>query len=90
MPFLAGVDQTIIGRPRLLRTSVTFAHGDGVTCRTGDVKQAFLCGNPALDLACMLRARRTERLETLDTPDRLGVRYRESGIVDALDPCEET
>ncbi|MEV2273642.1 CGNR zinc finger domain-containing protein [Nonomuraea africana] len=53
------------------------------------MKHVFLCGNPALDLACTLRARRTERVETLDVPDRLDAWYLESGIVDAVTPCQE-
>ncbi|MFC4122990.1 CGNR zinc finger domain-containing protein [Nonomuraea zeae] len=54
------------------------------------MKHVFLCGNPALDLACTLRARRTAPFETLDAPDRLGAWYVESGLVDALAPCEES
>ncbi|MGW0199576.1 CGNR zinc finger domain-containing protein [Nonomuraea sp. NPDC003201] len=53
------------------------------------MKHVFLCGNPALDLACTLRARRTTRFETLDAPDRLDAWYLESGIVDAVSPCQE-
>ncbi|MBB5782891.1 CGNR zinc finger domain-containing protein [Nonomuraea jabiensis] len=53
------------------------------------MKHVFLCGNPALDLACTLRARRTARFETLDAPDRLDAWYLESGIVDAVSPCQE-
>ncbi|MBB5774005.1 CGNR zinc finger domain-containing protein [Nonomuraea jabiensis] len=53
------------------------------------MKHVFLCGNPALDLACTLRARRTDRFETLDTPDRLDTWYVESGIADILTPCGE-
>ncbi|GAA2419258.1 CGNR zinc finger domain-containing protein [Nonomuraea africana] len=44
----------------------------------------FLCGDPALDLACTLRARRTERVETLDAPGRLDAWFLESGVVDAI------
>lgn len=54
------------------------------------MKHVFTCGNPALDLACTLRARRTARYETLDTPDRLDAWYLESGIADAVSPCAET
>ncbi|MEV0233746.1 CGNR zinc finger domain-containing protein [Nonomuraea sp. NPDC050786] len=53
------------------------------------MKHVFLCGNPALDLACTLRARRTDRFETLDAPDRLDAWYVESGLVDAVSPCQE-
>lgn len=60
-----------------------------VTCQAGDVNHVFLCGNPALDLACTLRARRTARVETLDAPDRLDAWYVESGVVDVLSPCRE-
>lgn len=54
------------------------------------MKHVFICGNPALDLACTLRARRTARFETLDTPDRLDAWYLESGITDSVSPCAET
>ncbi|MET9341612.1 CGNR zinc finger domain-containing protein [Nonomuraea sp. NPDC003804] len=53
------------------------------------MKHVFLCGNPALDLACTLRARRTERVETLGVPGRLDAWYLESGIVDAVSPSRE-
>ncbi|WP_329457191.1 CGNR zinc finger domain-containing protein [Streptomyces sp. NBC_01497] len=45
----------------------------------------FVCGNPALDFAATLRARRTVRFEMFATPDRLTAWYLESGIVDAVD-----
>ncbi|MCK2220366.1 ABATE domain-containing protein [Actinomadura sp. ATCC 31491] len=53
------------------------------------MKHVFLCGNPALDLACTLRARRTERVETLDAPGRLDAWYVESAVADTLTPCGE-
>lgn len=31
----------------------------------------FVCGNPALDFAAVLRARRSVRFEMFATPDRL-------------------
>lgn len=60
-----------------------------VTGQTGDVRHVFLCGNPALDFACTLRARRTAPFETLDAPARLDAWYVESGIVDAVTACQE-
>ncbi|MET9502678.1 CGNR zinc finger domain-containing protein [Streptomyces sp. NPDC006622] len=52
---------------------------------------AFVCGNPALDLAATLRARRTLRCETLVSPERLDAWYLGAGIVDGLSPgCRET
>ncbi|MEV0588657.1 CGNR zinc finger domain-containing protein [Nonomuraea sp. NPDC050310] len=53
------------------------------------MKHVFLCGDPALDLACTLRARRTQRVETLDAPDRLDAWFLESGVVDAISPSGE-
>ncbi|USQ84181.1 ABATE domain-containing protein [Streptomyces phaeoluteigriseus] len=51
----------------------------------------FLCGNPALDLAATLRARRTLRFEMLTSPERLGAWYLAAGIVDGLSPgCRES
>ncbi|MGW7422982.1 CGNR zinc finger domain-containing protein [Streptomyces sp. NPDC054813] len=49
----------------------------------------FVCGNPALDFAATLRARRSVRFEMFVTPDRLNAWYVESGIVDAVSPGEE-
>ena len=45
-----------------------------------------MCGNPALDFAATLRARRSARFEMFVTPDRLNAWYVESGIVDAVSP----
>lgn len=47
----------------------------------------FVCGNPALDFAATLRARRTVRFEMFATPDRLNAWYVESGLVDAVSPA---
>lgn len=49
----------------------------------------FVCGNPALDFAATLRARRSLRFEMFTTPARLNAWYVESGIVDAVSPGEE-
>ncbi|MEV0381308.1 ABATE domain-containing protein [Nonomuraea sp. NPDC050643] len=49
----------------------------------------FLCGNPALDFAATLRARRTVRFETLDAPSRLDSWYVASGIVDIVSAGQE-
>ncbi|WP_411121845.1 CGNR zinc finger domain-containing protein [Streptomyces sp. x-19] len=50
-------------------------------------EHVFVCGNPALDFAATLRARRTARFEMFATPDRLDAWYLESGIVDAVSPA---
>ncbi|WEB42503.1 ABATE domain-containing protein [Streptomyces yunnanensis] len=47
----------------------------------------FVCGNPALDFAATLRARRTARFEMFATPDRLDAWYLESGLVDSVSPA---
>jgi len=62
-----------------------------VTCQDGDVNlnHVFVCGNPALDFAATLRARRSARFEMFVTPDRLDAWYLESGIVDTILPGEE-
>jgi predicted RNA-binding Zn ribbon-like protein len=64
-------------------------HDLDVTCQTGDVNHVFLCGNPALDFACTLRARRTARFETLDAPATLDSWYVECGLVNAAPACQE-
>ncbi|MEU1352039.1 CGNR zinc finger domain-containing protein [Streptomyces sp. NPDC005795] len=46
----------------------------------------FVCGDPALDFAATLRARRSARFEMFVTPDRLDAWYRESGVVDTIVP----
>ncbi|MEV4034792.1 CGNR zinc finger domain-containing protein [Streptomyces umbrinus] len=51
-----------------------------------NLDHAFFCGNPALDFAATLRARRTLRFETLVSPDRLDAWYVESGVVDTVSP----
>jgi predicted RNA-binding Zn ribbon-like protein len=62
-----------------------------ITCRNGDVNldHVFVCGNPALDFAATLRARRSTRFEMFAAPDRLDAWYRESGVVDAVSPSTE-
>ncbi|MCX4910876.1 CGNR zinc finger domain-containing protein [Streptomyces sp. NBC_00878] len=47
---------------------------------------AFFCGNPALDFAATLRARRSLRFEMFVSPARLDAWYVESGAVDAVSP----
>ncbi|MEE4545686.1 CGNR zinc finger domain-containing protein [Streptomyces sp. V4-01] len=54
-----------------------------------DLNHVFVCGNPALDFAATLRARRSVRFEMFVTPDRLGAWYVESGVVDALSPARQ-
>ncbi|MFF2901077.1 CGNR zinc finger domain-containing protein [Streptomyces sp. NPDC057966] len=51
-----------------------------------NLEHVFVCGNPALDFAATLRARRSVRFEMLATPERLRAWYLESGIVDAVSP----
>ncbi|MEU9187498.1 CGNR zinc finger domain-containing protein [Streptomyces sp. NPDC048484] len=48
----------------------------------------FVCGNPALDFAATLRARRTLRFETFVSPERLDAWYVEAGIVGTVSPSE--
>jgi predicted RNA-binding Zn ribbon-like protein len=52
-------------------------------------EHAFVCGNPALDFAATLRARRTVRFEMFATPDRLDAWFVESGLVDTIVPGDE-
>lgn len=54
-----------------------------------NLSHVFLCGDPALDFAGTLRARRSEPFEMFASPDRLDAWYRESGIVDAVTPAGE-
>ncbi|MFE9067121.1 CGNR zinc finger domain-containing protein [Streptomyces violaceusniger] len=49
-----------------------------------NLEHVFLCGNPALDFAATLRARRSVRFEMFVSPDRLDAWYLESGIVDTV------
>ncbi|MFJ8862314.1 CGNR zinc finger domain-containing protein [Streptomyces sp. NPDC102451] len=51
-----------------------------------NLDHVFVCGNPALDFAATLRARRSVRFEMFVTPERLGAWYEESGVVDAITP----
>ncbi|WP_314408740.1 CGNR zinc finger domain-containing protein [Streptomyces kroppenstedtii] len=55
-----------------------------------NVDHAFVCGNPALDFATTLRARRTLRFEMFTSPERLGAWYLEAGIVDTVSPATES
>lgn len=64
-------------------------HDTYVTCQTGDVNHVFLCGDPALDFAGTLRARRTSRFEMLDAPASLDSWYVECGLVNAAPACED-
>ncbi|MFJ8752947.1 CGNR zinc finger domain-containing protein [Streptomyces sp. NPDC102441] len=54
-----------------------------------NLEHVFVCGNPALDFAATLRARRSVRFEMFATPDRLTAWYVESGVVDAVTPGTE-
>ncbi|QNP68690.1 ABATE domain-containing protein [Streptomyces roseirectus] len=54
-----------------------------------NLDHVFVCGNPALDFAATLRARRSARFEMFVTPDRLTAWYVESGIVDAVSPGQD-
>ncbi|GDY61232.1 hypothetical protein AQJ43_08940 [Streptomyces avermitilis] len=54
-----------------------------------NLDHVFVCGNPALDFAATLRARRSLRFEMFASPDRLDAWYRESGVVDAVSPSQE-
>ncbi|EPJ40692.1 hypothetical protein STAFG_2261 [Streptomyces afghaniensis 772] len=54
-----------------------------------NLDHVFVCGNPALDFAATLRARRSARSEMFVTPERLNAWYVESGIVDAVSPGQE-
>ncbi|GHC71992.1 CGNR zinc finger domain-containing protein [Streptomyces flavofungini] len=54
-----------------------------------NLDHVFVCGNPALDFAATLRARRSLRFEMFVTPERLAAWYVESGVVDAVSPGRE-
>ncbi|MGC5341452.1 CGNR zinc finger domain-containing protein [Streptomyces sp. DT24] len=54
-----------------------------------NLNHVFVCGNPALDFAATLRARRSARFEMFATPDRLEAWYLESGVVDAVSPAQQ-
>ncbi|MCC3773844.1 ABATE domain-containing protein [Streptomyces sp. UNOB3_S3] len=54
-----------------------------------NLDHVFVCGNPALDFAATLRARRSVRFEMFTTPARLTAWYVESGLVDAVSPGRE-
>ncbi|SHM09586.1 CGNR zinc finger domain-containing protein [Actinacidiphila paucisporea] len=51
-----------------------------------NLEHVFVCGDPALDFAATLRARRSLRFEMFATPGRLDAWYAESGVVDAVTP----
>ncbi|MBY8879676.1 CGNR zinc finger domain-containing protein [Actinacidiphila acidipaludis] len=51
-----------------------------------NLNHVFVCGNPALDFAATLRARRSTRFEMFVTPERLNAWYVESGLVDTITP----
>lgn len=55
-----------------------------------NLNHVFVCGNPALDFAATLRARRSARFEMFVTPDRLNAWYLESGVVDTITPGDES
>ncbi|WP_148589195.1 ABATE domain-containing protein [Streptomyces sp. WAC01526] len=54
-----------------------------------NLDHVFVCGNPVLDFAATLRARRMARFEMFATPDRLDAWYVESGIVDSVSPARQ-
>ncbi|AOP48348.1 CGNR zinc finger domain-containing protein [Streptomyces lydicus] len=54
-----------------------------------NLDHVFVCGNPVLDFAATLRARRTARFEMFATPDRLDAWYVESGVVDSVSPARQ-
>ncbi|MFD9880238.1 CGNR zinc finger domain-containing protein [Streptomyces alboflavus] len=54
-----------------------------------NLDHVFVCGNPALDFAATLRARRSLRFEMFVSPERLNAWYVESGLVDAVSPGQE-
>ncbi|MFI1766562.1 CGNR zinc finger domain-containing protein [Streptomyces sp. NPDC020800] len=54
-----------------------------------NLEHVFVCGNPALDFAATLRARRTLGFEMFVSPERLDTWYVESGIVDAISPSQD-
>jgi predicted RNA-binding Zn ribbon-like protein len=51
-----------------------------------NLHHVFVCGNPALDFAATLRARRSARFDMFVSPDRLNAWYVESGLVDTITP----
>lgn len=54
-----------------------------------NLDHVFVCGNPALDFAATLRARRSVRFDMFASPDRLDAWYLESGVVDSVSPSRE-
>lgn len=57
---------------------------------TVNLDHVFVCGNPALDFAATLRARRSLRFEMFASPDRLDAWYLESGVVDAVSGSQDS
>ncbi|CAG6398991.1 ABATE domain-containing protein [Streptomyces cocklensis] len=55
-----------------------------------NLDHVFVCGDPALDFAATLRARRSLRFEMFVTPDRLDAWFVESGVVDAITPGDQS
>ncbi|MFD7816458.1 CGNR zinc finger domain-containing protein [Streptomyces sp. NPDC059785] len=55
-----------------------------------NLEHVFVCGNPALDFAATLRARRSARFEMFVSPDRLNAWYVESGVVDFVSPGQDS
>ncbi|MFE9248902.1 CGNR zinc finger domain-containing protein [Streptomyces sp. NPDC007088] len=55
-----------------------------------NLHHVFVCGNPALDFAATLRARRSTRFEMFASPDRLDAWYLESGVVDSVSPAGQS
>ncbi len=52
-----------------------------------NLDHVFVCGDPALDFAATLRARRSARFEMFAALDRLDAWYVQSGVVDAISPA---
>lgn len=89
---------TPVSRPRAaghrsapVRRGARFLSRRFVTCQDGDMnlEHVFVCGNPVLDFAATLRARRTLRFEMFAAPDRLDAWFLESGVVDVVTPSDE-
>ncbi|MFD6994840.1 CGNR zinc finger domain-containing protein [Streptomyces mirabilis] len=55
-----------------------------------NLDHVFVCGNPALDFAATLRARRSLRFEMFTSPDRLDAWYLESGVVDSVSGSQDS
>src|SRR4051812_4450796 len=55
-----------------------------------NLDHVFVCGDPVLDFAATLRARRSLRFEMFAAPDRLDAWYVESGVVDSVTPGDRS